>query len=168
MAIIIKDSIEPRIIHPPLLRVAIDKDLEPDHIAGLQQHRFNQHMENPWVKAQLQDQPVRDDNMIFPFMIAEAKKEDGDAWDYTYFQTVFPIYTMLSVQWRLVSANIANGHLLDFDPIVWFYAYRGQHWKLHLAYLDKSCEFARVNSFPSTCGDLKMTELMKTYRIFKF
>lgn len=167
MGIIIKDYIEPRIVHPRLLRVAIDKDLEPDYVAGLQRHRFNQCMEKPLVKAQLQNQPTGEDNMIFPFMVAEAKKEDGDAWDYTIFQTVFPIYTMLSVQWRLLSANAANGHKLSFDPIVWFYAYRGHFWKLHLAYLDKSRDVTRVCSFPSAYRELKMTELTKIYRIFK-
>jgi hypothetical protein len=75
-------------------------------------------------------------------MVAEAKKEDGDAWDYVYAQTVFPVYTMLSLQWRLLSANAANGHRLEFHPVVWFYAYRGQHWRLYLAYLNESWEAA--------------------------
>ena len=179
---IIKDHIEPTIIHPTRLRKAIGKDLLPDYVAGLQKQRFAGYMEKQWAKAQLQDQPTNEDDMIFPFMVTEAKREEGDPWDYTNFQTVFPIYTMLSVQWRLLSANKAidkangkandkandNDNPFDFDPLVWYYAFRGQHWKLYLAYLDRRCEVPRVSSFLSTYRDIKTIKLINIYRNFKF
>jgi hypothetical protein len=150
---IIDDEIECRIVHSPRLQDEIKKGLEPDYLAGLQRARFNEYMNEPLIKARLQNQPTGEESVIFPFMVAEAKKEDGDNWDYVNFQTVFPIYTMLSVQWRLLSANAESGHQLEFDPLVWFYSYRGQHWKLHFAYLDKSCEATQQSSpympFPS-------------------
>jgi hypothetical protein len=140
MGKIISDNIEPRIVHLPQLAGEINKGLEPDYVAGLQRGRFNQYLGNSLVADQLQNQPTGEHNTIFPFMVAEAKKEDGDDWDYVYAQTVFPVYTMLSLQWRLLSSNAANGHRLEFDPVVWFYAYRGQHWRLYLAYLNESWE----------------------------
>lgn len=155
MSKFISDNIEPRIVHQPRLRAAIKKDLEPDYVAGLTRTRFESYMETPHIKAQLQDQPItggddKADNTIFPFMVAEAKKEDGDSWDFTNFQTVFPIYTMLSVQWRLLSASLANDSAVEFDPTVWYYAYRGSHWKLHLAYLDTKDKSAMVTNLPGS------------------
>jgi len=133
---------EPRIIHSPLLRKWIDKDLEPDYVVGIFRDRLSDLMSDQFVTSKLQDQPVADngEDILFPFMLAEAKKEDGDEWESVYCQSVMPIYTMLSVQWRLRSANYEMGYDFDFDPVVWFFAYRGQHWELHFAYLDTSCE----------------------------
>jgi hypothetical protein len=99
-------------------------------------------MSDQFVASKLQDQPVANngEDIVFPFMLAEAKKEDGDPWISVYYQSVMPIYTMLSVQWRLRSANFEMGYDFDFDPVVWFFAYLGQNWELHFAYLDTSCE----------------------------
>ncbi|KAF4632991.1 hypothetical protein G7Y89_g5141 [Cudoniella acicularis] len=73
--------------------------------------------------------------LIFPFLISEAKTERGDSFDACERQTAFPIWKLLRLQEEL---QIRAKQLLSEQggPLVWFFANRGEDWRLYGCYLD--------------------------------
>ncbi|KAE9370947.1 hypothetical protein N431DRAFT_308368, partial [Stipitochalara longipes BDJ] len=73
--------------------------------------------------------------LIFPFLISEAKSERGDSFDACERQTAFPIWKLLRLQEEL---QIQAHQILSEQggPFVWFFANRGEDWRLYGCYLD--------------------------------
>jgi len=73
--------------------------------------------------------------LVLPFLISEAKTERGDSFDSCERQTAFPIWKLLRLQEEL---QIQAQQLLSEQggPLVWFFANRGEDWRLYGCYLD--------------------------------
>jgi hypothetical protein len=73
--------------------------------------------------------------LMLPFLISEAKTERGDSFDAIERQTAFPIWKLLRLQEEV---QIQAQQLLSEQggPLVWFFANRGEDWRLYGCYLD--------------------------------
>lgn len=58
----------------------------------------------------------------------------GHDWDACQRQTAFPIWKLLILQENLEIASKAKLEELG-GPLVWFFANRGQVWKLYICYI---------------------------------
>jgi hypothetical protein len=73
--------------------------------------------------------------LMFPFLISEAKTDRGDSFEKCDIQTAFPIWKLLRLQEELqtqASKDLAE----QGGPLVWFFAYRGEDWRLCGCYTD--------------------------------
>jgi len=76
--------------------------------------------------------PIEDIKLLYPFLVIEAKREkDAPGFRSIESQTAFPIRRFLKIQDYLRKARYIN-----IDPLVWFFAYQGDDWRLYAATLD--------------------------------
>ncbi len=70
--------------------------------------------------------------LLFPFLVIEAKSENGASHASCTRQTAFPIWKMLKIQEELQ----AKAHMkLEYGgPLLWYISYTGQHWCLSGCY----------------------------------
>jgi hypothetical protein len=107
--------------------------MHPDLVMGLRRtERFRGYLSsNP---LDLPHCPVANSKILYPFMVFEAKREGyRDGFRGIEDQTAFPLYRLLKVQDRLRNASRST-----FDPLVWFFGYQGDVWRLYAAILDGS------------------------------
>jgi len=70
--------------------------------------------------------------LLFPFLVIEAKSENGFGFGVCRRQTALPIWKMLRIQKELQSQSKRN---LEYGgPLVWYIAYRGKEWRLYACY----------------------------------
>ena len=73
------------------------------------------------------------DPLLFPFLILEAKKEDGVGFESMLTQTCFPIWALLKLQ------EDQQEQVTDPDPgvspFVWFFGSRGDSWRVYGCYI---------------------------------
>lgn len=83
--------------------------------------------------------------LLYPFLILEAKSGQAQKdWHSINMQTAFPIRALLRTQARLRSA--ADPHE-SFEPLVWFFSYKGEDWRLSIAFQQKaSAEENRIGT----------------------
>lgn len=125
----------------------------PDRVYGLQQTKFFTQALQAIIAA-IQDRVTEeaglDENfkafqftpfeerarpLILPFLISEAKTERGDSFDACERQTAFPIWTLLRMQEEL-QARSNQGLAEQGGPLVWFFANRGEEWRLYGCFID--------------------------------
>jgi hypothetical protein len=70
--------------------------------------------------------PFKDEKLLYPFLVIEAKRENGPGFRSVENQTAFPLRRLLKLQDDL---QIASGW--KFNPLVWFFAYQGEEWRLY-------------------------------------
>lgn len=88
------------------------------------------------------------DPLLFPFLVVEAKSEHSpNGFDDIRVQTSFPILLLLKLQEKLQekAANQISGP----PPLVWFFAYRGDAWRVYTCYIKKigeksGCEITQL------------------------
>jgi hypothetical protein len=126
---------------------------KPDRVYGLQQTKFFTQARQV-ITARIQDQvteePELDESfktfqftpfedrarpLIFPFLISEAKTERGDSFDACERQTAFPIWTLLRLQ-EVLQARSKQSLTEQGGPLVWFFANRGEEWRLYGCFTD--------------------------------
>jgi hypothetical protein len=73
--------------------------------------------------------------LMFPFLISEAKTERGDSFDACERQTAFPIWKLLRLQDEL-QIRAQQSLSEQGGPLVWFFANRGEDWRLYGCYVD--------------------------------
>jgi len=70
--------------------------------------------------------------LLFPFLVIEAKAEDGEGLNACDNQTAFPIWKMLTIQEELRGKT---GKGLDYGgPLLWYIAYQGTNWQVSGCY----------------------------------
>ncbi len=94
----------------------------------------------------VQSSPFRDesDPLLFPFLILEAKSEKSSSgFDDITIQTAFPILALLKLQ-RELKTHV-NDEELDGGPLVWFFANRGDAWRVYGCYMteETAVEYVR-------------------------
>jgi hypothetical protein len=106
------------------------KTRQPDRVFGLSQTKvFKEHITS---QRQLRHSPFADGNVLYPFLIIEAKSEKGSSgFDSIESQTAFPIRTLLKLQQDLSSVCETS-----VNPLVWFLANQGDEWRLYASITD--------------------------------
>jgi hypothetical protein len=98
--------------------------MRPDKVIGLASRHQDDLLWNP----------VKGIRMTCPFLVVEAKKESGSpGFKSVERQTAFPIRRLLRLQAHILeSSEVAHE-----PPLVWFFAYQGEEWRLYAATLEK-------------------------------
>jgi hypothetical protein len=83
-------------------------------------------------------------HVVYPFLLIEAKRAAAaPAFVAIEAQTAFPVRRLLMLQ-----EDLGRESGLKFDPLVWFFAYRGEEWRLYAGTLQKAeQEFEVVRCF---------------------
>jgi hypothetical protein len=90
------------------------------------------------------------DPLLFPFLVLEAKSEKGaDSFGLIEMQTAFCIRTLLKLQADL---HVAVGEQTSClgGPLVWFFASKGEEWRLSAAYTASTEQTLHYVSFVSS------------------
>lgn len=102
--------------------------MRPDRVVGLTRTtRFQEDINSS--PLELNHSPVSgmDMDMLYPFLVLEAKREDdAPGFRAVERQTAFPLRRFLKLQDALQKACSKN-----LDPLVWFFAYQGEVWRLY-------------------------------------
>ena len=110
----------------------------PDRIYGLQQtENFARALKALAPSRELRSSPFGEGSepLLYPFLIVEAKSQkSGAGFDAIEMQTAFPIRTLLKLQHDL---NDAVGESPGNSPLIWFFANRGEDWRLYCGYETK-------------------------------
>lgn len=135
------------IIHDTLLRSELPKQ-EPDRVYGLQATRNFQKLlskpivtcpingMHPSIGETIRASPFKEglEPLLFPFLILEAKSEkSSNGFGDIQNQTAFPIMALLKLQedLRAKVGDIAP----EASPLVWFFANRGDAWRVYGCYV---------------------------------
>jgi hypothetical protein len=139
----------------------LHKDIQkPDAIFGLRQTRNIENLLHDTRKRKLEleseaanqekqlhelldpsplTQPIsqKGDELLFPFLVLEAKSGTSDSdWHSIQMQTAFPIKAFLDIQDRLRRAT-GQRSKWHAGPLVWFFANKGEDWRLSAAYMEQ-------------------------------
>jgi hypothetical protein len=112
----------------------------PDAVIGLRKGaKYQEHIAS--FPVQLTHSPLKGvDTMIYPFLVVEAKRErTTPGFRSIETQTAFPIRRFLKLQ-----IDLQKHSQCDLDPLVWFFAYQGEVWRLYAATYDY-----KINQFVS-------------------
>jgi hypothetical protein len=132
------------IIHDPVLRSQLRKKKAPDRVYGLQMTNNFEMLLSTSLASTISNGPdttlgeiVRScpfkegvEPLLFPFLILEAKSEkSSNGFNDIQAQTAFPILALLKLQEDLL-AKATDSHLAD-GPLTWFFANRGDAWRVY-------------------------------------
>lgn len=86
----------------------------------------------------LRTNPFREDGqpILFPFLLIEAKSEKAaDSFSNIEAQTAFSLRELLILQDNL---RLAAEESPDWEagPLVWFLSYKGEQWRVSVAYIE--------------------------------
>ena len=121
---------------------------KPDRVYGYRKtSRFIQLLDREISLPQFEGQELRDvlecspfnelrDQVLFPFLVLEAKCENGDSFDDVETQTAFAIKKLLDIQFKLKSATGERSQWLS-GPLVWFLSNRGDDWRVAAAFVEE-------------------------------
>ena len=164
-----EDRVQEVVLHDSLFRSELPSQ-EPDRVLGLRKTKaFDAFLEAPETQARVTTGHLSDANIIrcspfqdcddpllFPFLILEAKREKrSEGFVDVQIQTAFPIFTLLKLQEDLqhrVSKDTAGG-----GPLVWFFANRGEYWRVYGCYITKQerSQYVRLTFLFLRCTALR-------------
>jgi hypothetical protein len=125
--------------------------LKPDRIIGLREtSTIKQLLKNPYVygepdccndsvvgkRVNCSIHPDKGGNqLLFPFLVLEAKAEQASqSFDHAEVQSALPIMKALRLQHDLMKIPGNTVEVLG-GPLVWFFANRGEDWRVYAAYI---------------------------------
>jgi hypothetical protein len=96
-------------------------------------------------------------NLLFPFLVMEAKKGRSD-FDEIEIQTAHPIINLLDLQHQL-QHNEFNEMEVPGGPLAWFLANIGERWKVYGCYVTSSGDRSQPSwvSFPCIVSEFLLT-----------
>jgi hypothetical protein len=126
---------------------ALPLEQKPDRVYGFRKtSRFSRLLDEEISDPQFKGQELRDilecspfnemrDQVLFPFLVLEAKSETGDSFDDIEIQTAFAIKKLLDIQLKL---QLATGERSQWQsgPLIWFLSNRGDDWRVAAAYVE--------------------------------
>lgn len=130
------------VIYDDLVKSHLPKQA-PDRVFGLQNTPSFQTLLDSSARPEIRKAPdniVSDlitstpfkteaDPLLFPFLVLEAKSESSSRGSEAILtQSFFPIRALLKLQDDLRSFYKGE---VKFEPLVWFFASRGDNWKLY-------------------------------------
>jgi hypothetical protein len=99
---------------------------KPDRVFGLSRTKSLDCYSKADSAKGLRHSPFPDADMLYPFLILEAKSEGrGPGFESIETQTAFPIRTCVKLQEDL--RRQSGGSL---DPLLWFLSYEGDEWRV--------------------------------------
>ena len=109
--------------------------MKPDRVIGLSMNdRYRRYIGS--FDVEISHSPVKKAQLMYPFLVLEAKRENGaPGFRSVESQTAFPIRRFLRIQDEL---QRASENKIGLDPLVWFFAFQGEEWRLYSAILDKN------------------------------
>ena len=141
------DRTQEMIYHDPLIRSQLPRQI-PDRVYGLQATKnFNQLLsqtasgscDGTTVGERVRSSPFEEETepLLFPFLILEAKSESSsNGFGDMQIQTAFPIFALLKLQEDLHTQ--AKASELEAIPLVWFFANRGDAWRVYGGFVSNS------------------------------
>lgn len=135
------DRAEELIMHGPFKEIQLPKK-KPDRIFGLKKTKnFAKILDVDGRDSNdaLRCSPFKDSNdpLLFPFLIYEAKPEKMSVgFEETQTQTALPIWELLKLQ-ESVRTDI-SGESHSTNPLVWFFASRGDSWRVYGCYITQN------------------------------
>jgi hypothetical protein len=104
-----------------------DIPMEPDRTVGLSVSPQMRHALRV-NSSELSHCPMRGTtDVLYPFLLIEAKRGvDTPGFAAIEAQTAFPLRRLLMLQ-----DNLQRKAGTSFDPLVWFFAYQGEEWRLY-------------------------------------
>lgn len=125
---IFSNKSDERVIHDTtgVREITIDQKYKrPDRVYGLSiTESFDQ-----FADRLAKYSPFSAKHTLFPFMIVEAKSEKSDnGFHDIEQQTALSIRTCLKIH---IDFEIESNQA--FDPLVWFFGFRGDEWRLYVA-----------------------------------
>lgn len=133
-----QDKLDEPTTYPSDVQKLIGKVERPDRIYGLRRPAgFKQGQEEleSLVKLSLYKQNA--DFMIFPFLVLEAKTDSSrDSFKDINLQSSCAIMEALRIQYELTKAAGKLGSEHYHGPLVWYVAYKGPLWILHIAFTE--------------------------------
>jgi hypothetical protein len=150
------------IIHDPLIGSHLPRQ-EPDRVYGLQATKnfdqlLSQTASGPLgasggttVGERVRSSPFKEgtEPLLFPFLILEAKSESSsNGFGDIQIQTAFPIFALLKLQENLQAE--AKASELGAIPLVWFFANRGDAWRVYGCFVSdgETSGYVRFRLFP--------------------
>ncbi|OBT89299.1 hypothetical protein VE02_02609 [Pseudogymnoascus sp. 03VT05] len=133
---------EELIMHGPLVEKIQLPKKKPDRVFGLKKTKAFAKILDVEGRDNDEDSrcsPFKDsiDPLLFPFLIIEAKPEKKSVgFDETQTQTAFPIWELLRLQ-ESIRAE-ASRESQSACPLVWFFANRGDSWRLYGCYVTQT------------------------------
>ncbi|GCB27320.1 hypothetical protein AAWM_10205 [Aspergillus awamori] len=153
------DRAQEFVVYDELLRSQLPKQ-GPDRVLGLQKSRnFDSLLRSP-IRHEIAKNPddtISDilkispfkseaDPLLFPFLLLEAKSETSSCgFDAIQVQSAFPIYALLKLQEELRSCVDWQSGEERFEPLVWFFASRGDQWRVYASHLDTAADGKPTN-----------------------
>jgi hypothetical protein len=107
-----------------LKRDGVDKQL-PDRVIGLGLTKSFEHYTR--LNSNVHS-PFKGSDVVYPFIVIEAKPENGPGWQSIQCQGAFALRTCLKMQQKLETSS-GRPH----QSLVWFFAFRGEEWRLYAA-----------------------------------
>jgi hypothetical protein len=86
--------------------------------------------------------------LLFPFLVLEAKSGEGNGFERVEVQSALPIMEALNLQRSLLTTPGNTANIPD-DPLVWFFANRGEDWRVYAAYIVEQEELPHYVSIVS-------------------
>ena len=120
----------------------------PDRVYGFREtSRFGQLLDQELTVPEFEGQELREalecgpfneprDQVLFPFLVLEAKCERGDCFDDVEIQTAFAIKKLLDIQFKVKKANGSKTQWQS-GPLVWFLSNRGDEWRVAAAVVEE-------------------------------
>ena len=107
-------------------------EFKPDRVFGLGMTKsFERCLP---LHPKLRHTPFRDGELLYPFLIIEAKSEKGSpGFEFIETQTAFPLRTCLKLQ-----KDLADSSGTGLSPLVWFMGYQGDQWRVGAGVVDGS------------------------------
>jgi hypothetical protein len=133
-ALLFSNRMQWSVVHDPDERLAERgvRVQQPDRIFGLSHTEPLKQL--LWYRAGLRHSPFADGNVLYPFLIIEAKSEKGSpGFESIECQTAFPIRTLVKLQ-----QDLSKVSEIGINPLVWFLANQGDEWRVYASIADGS------------------------------
>jgi hypothetical protein len=143
-------------MHGPLVEILLPKK-KPDRIFGLKKTKaFDKILDADRGDSDEASRcsPFKDcnDPLLFPFLIIEAKPEKRSVgFEETQTQTALPIWELLKLQENIRTEVSTESY--SASPLVWFFANRGDSWRVHGCYVTQNepKQYVSFNPILDTC-----------------
>ncbi|KIX09366.1 uncharacterized protein Z518_00445 [Rhinocladiella mackenziei CBS 650.93] len=144
---------------------ALPREQKPDRVYGFRKtSRFSRLLDEEILGPQFEGRELRDilecspfnemrDQVLFPFLVLEAKSETGDSFDDIEIQTALVIKKLLDIQFKL---QLATGKRSQWrsGPLVWFLSSRGDDWRVAAACVEMHDNRTRYDVYNLWIGSI--------------
>lgn len=122
---------------------------KPDQIFGLARTSSLHRYMGAESLRRLRHSPFSNADLLYPFVICEAKSEEGVGFEHIEAQTAFPIRTCLKLQ-----DDLRQRSGVPLNPFLWFISYHGDEWRVAACIIS---EHKYVSASSASCSSRHLT-----------